>query len=135
MSELLSISDCIEVDITYRSAVELQYLFNVVSFNYHTMKCKYVYFSSPSNVSMFIAGMVVARVRLNRIDTNAYAQCFKAIFDAVAKEHPMFKIGESLNGIIADWSDQQAKGLEIAIGKTVANEILKGCQVFTLATF
>ncbi len=25
----------------------------------------------------------------------------------------MFKIGVSLNGIIADWSDQQANGLEI----------------------
>ncbi len=56
--------------------------------------------------------MVVARVRLNRIDTDAYAQCFKAIFDAVSKDHPMFKIGVSLNGIIADWS---ANDLEIAI--------------------
>ncbi len=61
--------------------------------------------------------MVVARVRLNRIDTDAYAQCFMAIFYAVAKDHPMFKIGVSLNIIIADWSDQQANGLEIAIGK------------------
>ncbi len=43
----------------------------------------------------------------------------------------MFKIGVSLNGIIADWSDQQANGLEIAIGKTMANEILEGCQVWT----
>ncbi len=40
----------------------------------------------------------------------------------------MFKIGVSLNGIIAD---QQANGLEITIGKTMANEILKGCQVWT----
>ncbi len=48
---------------------------------------------------------VVARViiRLNCIDTDAYAQCFKAIFDAVSKDHPMFKIGVSLNGILADW--------------------------------
>lgn len=73
--------------------------------------------------------MVVARVRLNRIDTDAYAQCFRAIFEAVASDHPTFKIGESLTGIIADWSDQQANGLEIAVGKTLATEILKGCQV------
>ncbi len=79
-------------------------------------------------LSQLFAGMVVARVRLNRIDTDAYAQCFKAIFDAVSKDYPMFKIGVSLNGIIAD---KQANGLEIAIGKTMANEILKGCQVWT----
>ncbi len=45
MSELLSVPDCIEVDITYQSAVELQYLFNVVSFNYHTMRCKLILYS------------------------------------------------------------------------------------------
>ncbi len=33
---------------------------------------------------------------LNRIDTDAYAQCYKAIFDAVAKDHAMFEIGVSL---------------------------------------
>ncbi len=82
-------------------------------------------------LAQLFAGMVVVRVRLNRIDTDAYAQCFKAIFDAVSKDHPMFKIGVSLNGIIADWSDQQANGLDIAIGKTMANEILKGYQVWT----
>ena len=73
--------------------------------------------------------MVVARVRLNRIDAEAYAQCFRAIFEAIANDHPTFKIGESLTGIIADWSDQQANGLEIAVGKALADEILKGCQV------
>lgn len=40
MSEVLSISDCIEVDITYKTAVELPYLFNAVAFNYFTMRCK-----------------------------------------------------------------------------------------------
>ena len=39
MSELLSTADCIEVDITYRTSVELQYLFNVVAFNYIMMRC------------------------------------------------------------------------------------------------
>ena len=39
MSELLSTADCIEVDITYRTSVELQYLFHVVAFNYIVMRC------------------------------------------------------------------------------------------------
>ena len=73
--------------------------------------------------------MVVARVRLNRLDADSYSQCFKAIFHQVSKDHPTFKVGKSLNGIIADWSDQQAKGLEIAVGESVANDLLKGCQV------
>ena len=40
MSEVLSRSECIEVDITYKSCIELPYLFNVVAFNYITMRCK-----------------------------------------------------------------------------------------------
>uniref|UniRef100_A0A1X7U995 DNA 3'-5' helicase n=1 Tax=Amphimedon queenslandica TaxID=400682 RepID=A0A1X7U995_AMPQE len=31
--------DCIEVDITYRTSIELEYLFNVVAFNYILMRC------------------------------------------------------------------------------------------------
>jgi len=73
--------------------------------------------------------MVVGRVRMNLLDTDAYAQCFKALFEQVASDHPTFKVGESLTGIIADWSDQQANGLERVVGKLVATEMLKGCQV------
>ena len=76
-------------------------------------------------------GMVVGRVRMNLLDTEAYAQCFKALFEQVASDHPTFKVGESLIGIIADWSDQQANGLERVVGKLVAAEMLKGCQVCT----
>ena len=71
----------------------------------------------------------MARVRLNRLDTDAYAQCFRGIFEQVGKDHPTFKVGLSLTGIIADWSDQQASGLEKAVGESVAKAILKGCQV------
>ena len=75
--------------------------------------------------------MVVGRVRMNLIDTDAYAECFRALFEQVASDHPTFKVGESLTGIIADWSDQQANGLEKAVGKLVARNMLKGCQVCT----
>lgn len=39
MSEVFSVSGCIEVDVTYKSSYELPYLFNVVAFNYLTMRC------------------------------------------------------------------------------------------------
>ena len=77
-------------------------------------------------------GMVVARVRLNRIDTDAYAQCFKT---RVKDDHPTFQIGQSLTGIIADWSDQQVNGLTKAVGKPIADVILKGCQVCNICRY
>jgi len=45
MSEVFSISDCIEVDVTYKSCYEIPYLFNAVAFNYLTMRCRYVGYS------------------------------------------------------------------------------------------
>ena len=78
---------------------------------------------------VIILGMVVACIRMNCIDAEAYAQCFRAMFEIVAEDHPTFKVGESLTGVIADWADQQAKGLEMAVGKSLSEEILKGCQV------
>ena len=54
---------------------------------------------------MFTAGMVVARVRLNRLDTHAYTECFRMLFATVKKDHTKFAVGESLLGDITDWSD------------------------------
>jgi len=76
--------------------------------------------------------MVVSRVRMNQIDANAYAQYFKAIFEQTSEDHPSFKVGDSLVGIIADWSNQQVNGLEMVTGKSIAESILKGCQVWKL---
>ena len=130
MSEILSRSECIEVDVTYKSCFELPYLFNVVAFNYITMRRE---LSSKFLFILFMLtkyiGMVVSRVRMNHLDANSYAQCFKAIFEQTDEDHPSFKVGESLTGIIADWSDQQVSGLEMVIGKSKAGSILKGCQV------
>ena len=44
MSKLLSQSDFMEADITYKASVEFQYLFNAVVFNYTTLRCKYLIF-------------------------------------------------------------------------------------------
>ena len=67
--------------------------------------------------------MVVACVRLNHINTDAYAQCFEAVFQQVSEDHPTFKV---VTGIIADWSDQQVNGLAKTVGKSTADNILKG---------
>ena len=46
MAKLLSESDFIEVDVTYKASVELEYLLNVVSFDYTTLKCEFIPLSS-----------------------------------------------------------------------------------------
>ncbi len=40
MSEILAAADFVEMDVTYKAAVEMEYLLNVVAFNYTTMHCK-----------------------------------------------------------------------------------------------
>ena len=77
----------------------------------------------------FSTGMTIARVRLNKLTIEAYSECFKAIFSTVAKPYPSFSVRKSLVEILMDWSDQQFNGLEQAVGKDVAEAVVKGCQV------
>ena len=74
MSEVLSTSQFIEVDVTYKSYFELPYLLNVVAFNYLTMRCKYHLKCLIHFVYTYHTGMVVSHVRMNHIDANAYAR-------------------------------------------------------------
>ena len=55
MCRVLNERDFVEVDVTYRIAVELEYLFNVVAFNYTTLRCKYVYNDCIVIVRLYIA--------------------------------------------------------------------------------
>ena len=71
----------------------------------------------------------MARVRLETLTAEAYAICFKAIFTTVKKSHPEFEVGDSLKGVVVDWSDTQMAGLETAVGKETASLIAKGCKV------
>ena len=50
--------------------------------------------------------------RLNKLDSEAYEQAFRATFNQVTEDHPEFIVGQTLKGIILDWSDTQQKGLE-----------------------
>ena len=73
--------------------------------------------------------MIVARVRLNKLDATAYSTCFSALCGKVKELHPEFGVGKTLQSILADWSDTQLKGLEGAIGEENVNKVMEGCQV------
>ena len=51
------------------------------------------------------------------------------MFESVKKSHPQFEVGKTLIGVILDWSDQQMRGLEAAVGKDTAAYVAKGCRV------
>lgn len=72
---------------------------------------------------------MIARVRLDRLTTEAYSYCFKSIFETASREFPKFTVGKSLQGIVVDWSDQQMKGLEAVVGAETASQVAKGCRV------
>ena len=40
MTKLLAATDFLEVDVTYKAAVEFEYLLNVVTFDYISLRCK-----------------------------------------------------------------------------------------------
>ena len=112
MSNLLSEAEFLETDTTYNENSELIYLFNATVFDYNTMKWA-----------------VVARMRSNKEDANFYKKAFELMFHTCHSDHSQFKVGDTLKGIIIDWSDTEAKGLREVVGEKVADKILKGCNV------
>lgn len=66
---------------------------------------------------------------MNKINAEAYKEAFQAVFGEVKRHHKEFEVGKTLKGIIADWSDTQINGLELAIGKETTDMVIKGCQV------
>ena len=112
MSKLLSEAEFLETDTTYNENSELIYLFNATVFDYNTMKWA-----------------VVARMRGNKEDTNFYKKAFELVFHYCRKDHPKFKVGDTLKGIIVDWSDTETKGLREVVGDKIADSVLKGCNV------
>lgn len=112
MCSLLSTAEFIEADITYGETKEYRYLFNMVAFDYTTMDWQ-----------------VVSRVRLDKQDANAYALAYSKTFAKCKSQFENFVVGESLLGIVIDWSDAEIKGLEHAVGKDLASKLLRGCNV------
>ena len=111
MNEMLTQSEFVEVDIIYTETRKYPYLFNIVSFNYTTMDW-----------------MVVSRIRLSQQNADAYALVFGKSF-AKCKDKHDFEPGKTLLGIVIDWCDAEINGLGKAVGKQMAVELLKGCNV------
>ena len=76
--------------------------------------------------------MVIGRLRLNKQDANAYSLAFKNIFSRCSSSNSNFQLGDTLIGIVTDWSDSEINGLKKAIGNDVAEKLLKGCNVHWL---
>lgn len=133
MTKLLSEADFAQADVTYKASIEFEYLFNMVVFNYTTLRCKLLNLTLGNNdiqcALSLNTGHVVARVRLDCLTAEAYMHCFKSIFTTTSKDHSSFAVGSSLIGLVVDWSDTQMKGLEMAVGTETAAQIAKGCRV------
>ena len=112
MCQLLSTSDFVEADITFNESLEYPYLFNMVAFDEVTMEWS-----------------IVSRIRMDKQDANAHALAFKKTFDACKQSYPDFKLGETLVGVVVDWSDAEIRGLRTAVGKDLATNLLRGCKV------
>ena len=112
MAKIASEAEFIQCDITYDELSDYPYLFNAVAFN-----------------SVSMEWMVIARVRLNRQTSEAYALAFKKIFAKCSSINENFLPGSTLLGVLTDWSDAETNGLRQAVGKTVADNLLKGCSV------
>ena len=76
--------------------------------------------------------MVIGGLRLNKQNASAYRLAFKKVFGKCSTSKSSLKLGETLIGIVTDWSDAQINGLKKAIGKDAAERLLKGCSVHWL---
>ena len=112
MSKVATAADFMQCDITYDECIEFPYLFNAVVFNLVTMEW-----------------MVIGRIHMNKQDSCAYALAFKKLLSKCQTDNPEYVLGQSLVGLVVDWSDAQIKGLQEAIGKTTAEHLLHGCKV------
>ena len=112
MSQIASQADFIQCDITYDSSKEYPYIFNAVAFDNSSMEW-----------------IVVARIRLDAQNSAGYALCFKKLFEKCKSSRSDFELGITLQGLLIDWFDAEIKGLRSAVGKEMADKLLKGCKV------
>ena len=112
MAKVACEADFIQCDITYDECRDYPYIFNAVAFNKVSMEW-----------------MVVARLRLDAQTALAYSLAFKKVFEKCKRFNKEFELGSTLQGIITDWSDAEISGLKMAVGKNLAEKLLKGCKV------
>ena len=115
MAHTAARADFIQTDITYDHMQGYKYLFHAVAFNHVTMEW-----------------MIVARVWMDQQSSRAYELGFKKVFEQCNMADQNFKVGETLQGIVTDWSDAEIKGLQNVVGRENALKLLKGCKVHWL---
>ena len=60
---------------------------------------------------------VVARVRLDKQTAEAYALAFRKIFNHCSQSSKTFEVGKTPLGVVINWSDAKAAGLNLAVGE------------------
>ena len=112
MCDTLAVADFIEADITYDENTEYRYLLNVAAFN-----------------EVLMQWMVVARICLDKENSEAYRIAFQKVFSTCTSKCPSFSPSNSLKGIVIDWSKAEMNGIKLAIVEEVAERLLRGCRV------
>ena len=69
--------------------------------------------------------MVIGRVRLDKRNKEAYSLAFKKILERCSSIREDFEVGQTLLGIITDWSNAEINGLEAVVGHAKVMELLK----------
>ncbi len=77
-----------------------------------------LHFANPLLVGSFLLSLVFL-----------VAGCEWQVLNIGKKKNKDFDPGESLLGVITDWSDAEISGLSEAVGNDVAKKLLKGCSV------
>ena len=61
---------------------------------------------------------MVGRVRLDSQSSAGYALCYKKkLFEKCRSANENFELGQTLQGIVTDWSDAEIRGLKTVVGK------------------
>ena len=67
---------------------------------------------------------------MDKEGTKGYGLAYKKMFEKCSADYSNFEIGNSLKGIVLDWSDAEVAGLRAAaIGEDLTRKVLKGCKV------
>ena len=77
---------------------------------------------------------MVCRALTDKLDGNTLGMISKKMFQTVKDSHLEFKVGETLQGIIMDWSDAERKAMADAVGERTAEKVCKGCKVCSCTT-
>ena len=111
---------------------EAHLIYDWQDFRQSYKKCEEVHTLFPGVPVMALSATVTPQVHTaltTILISGFYKKAFEFMFHTCQSYHSNFKVGESLKGIIIDWSDTEAKGLRELLGDNVADKVLKGCNV------